>query len=84
MARIPQLDGLRALAILMVYAGHAFHIPLLWTGVDLFFVLSGYLITGILLRLKDQPVTAGYFAPFYKRRARRILPSYFIFLSCRG
>jgi peptidoglycan/LPS O-acetylase OafA/YrhL len=83
-ARIPQLDGLRALAILMVFAGHAFHIPLLWTGVDLFFVLSGYLITGILLRLKEQPAAAKYFAPFYKRRARRILPPYFVFLIAAG
>jgi peptidoglycan/LPS O-acetylase OafA/YrhL len=78
MRHIPQLDGLRAVAILMVFATHAAHVPLLWTGVDLFFVLSGYLITGILLRLKQQ--AAGFFAPFYLRRARRILPPYFIFL----
>jgi peptidoglycan/LPS O-acetylase OafA/YrhL len=83
MRRIPQLDGLRALAILMVFAAHAFHIPLLWTGVDLFFVLSGYLITGILLRLKEQP-SAGYFAPFYQRRALRILPPYLLFLAAAG
>jgi peptidoglycan/LPS O-acetylase OafA/YrhL len=76
---IPQLDGLRAAAVLMVFATHAGHAPLLWVGVDLFFVLSGYLITGILLRLKQQP-TAGYFLPFYLRRARRILPPYFLFL----
>jgi len=43
--RIPQIDGLRAIAILMVFAGHAFGTPLSWMGVDLFFVLSGYLIT---------------------------------------
>jgi len=68
----------------MVFTGHAFRIPLLWTGVDLFFVLSGYLITGILLRLKEQPERTGYFAPFYVRRARRILPPYLLFLVVAG
>jgi peptidoglycan/LPS O-acetylase OafA/YrhL len=77
---IPQLDGLRAVAILMVFATHAAYAPLLWAGVDLFFVLSGYLITGILLRLKQRHAGYGYFLPFYLRRARRILPPYFIFL----
>jgi peptidoglycan/LPS O-acetylase OafA/YrhL len=81
MGRIPQIDGLRAVAILMVFTTHALHIPLLWMGVDLFFVLSGYLITGILLRLKDQCVAGGaYWKPFYFRRVRRILPPYLGFL----
>jgi peptidoglycan/LPS O-acetylase OafA/YrhL len=81
MGRIPQIDGLRAVAILMVFTTHALHIPLLWMGVDLFFVLSGYLITGILLRLKDQRGTGGnYWKPFYFRRVRRILPPYLGFL----
>ncbi len=81
MQRIPQIDGLRAIAILMVFASHALHIPLLWTGVDLFFVLSGYLITGILLRLKEQRPTGGdYWKPFYFRRIRRIIPPYLGFL----
>lgn len=44
--RIPQIDGLRAIAILMVFAAHAFGVPLWWMGVDLFFVLSGYLTPG--------------------------------------
>jgi len=65
----------------MVFAAHAFGIPLLWMGVDLFFVLSGYLITGILLRLKDSRATGGnYWSSFYSRRARRILPAYVLFL----
>jgi peptidoglycan/LPS O-acetylase OafA/YrhL len=53
--------------------------------VDLFFVLSGYLITKILLRLKEQSQQAtgsSYWAAFYLRRAQRILPAYLIFLVC--
>jgi Predicted acyltransferases len=80
MQRIPQLDGLRGVAILMVFATHALSIPGMWMGVDLFFVLSGYLITGILLRLKEHFETGGYWRPFYLRRAKRILPPFIGFL----
>lgn len=81
MRRIPQLDGLRAIAILMVFSTHALGIPLLWMGVDLFFVISGYLITGILLRLKEQRTgEGGYWKPFYLRRVQRIIPPYLGFL----
>ena len=80
--RIPQVDGLRAVAILMVFAAHAFGIRLFWMGVDLFFVLSGFLITGILLRLKENRGTGkSYWASFYLRRIRRILPPYIAFLA---
>ena len=47
--RIVQLDGLRGIAVLMVFFSHSFRSQLLWSGVDLFFVLSGFLITSILL-----------------------------------
>ena len=81
MSRIPQLDGLRAAAIMMVFSAHALDIPLLWTGVDLFFVISGYLITGILLRLKERrSANDEYWKPFYWRRFRRIIPAYAGFL----
>ena len=50
--RITQLDCLRGCAILAVLLSHAFNIRMLWIGVDLFFVLSGFLITGILVDLK--------------------------------
>src|SRR5579859_1686199 len=78
--RIVQLDGLRALAVLMVFLGHAFRSQLLWTGVDLFFILSGFLITGILLQQRGKRFWSGYLASFYERRARRILPAYLLFL----
>jgi peptidoglycan/LPS O-acetylase OafA/YrhL len=75
--RIVQLDGLRAIAVMAVFAQHALRAPL-WMGVDLFFVLSGFLITGILLERKARG--QSYFSYFYARRARRILPPYVLLL----
>lgn len=74
--RIPQLDGLRAVAILSVFLNHTLRIPLTWVGVDIFFVLSGFLITGILLKRKISG--GGYFSYFYRRRIFRILPPYIL------
>lgn len=73
---IPELDGLRGLAVSLVLLFHL-QVPLFgigWCGVDLFFVLSGYLITTILLATKDSP---GFFKNFYARRVLRIFPLYF-------
>ena len=79
--RILQLDGLRGVAILLVLCYHCFDYGFLypvfelgWTGVDLFFVLSGFLITGILFDTKGQK---GYYRTFITRRALRILPLYY-------
>jgi peptidoglycan/LPS O-acetylase OafA/YrhL len=85
--RIPQLDAVRGLAILVVMFHNIspkyplFHSDKLfsdgWMGVDLFFVLSGLLITGILLDTKQ---SAGYFKNFYVRRCLRIWPLYYSLL----
>jgi peptidoglycan/LPS O-acetylase OafA/YrhL len=89
--RIPELDGLRGLAILLVLVFHyisqegltpshslASYLQRLvvmgWTGVDLFFVLSGFLIGGILMDVRASPT---YYQTFYIRRLFRIIPIYY-------
>jgi peptidoglycan/LPS O-acetylase OafA/YrhL len=87
--RIPELDGLRAIAVTMVVLWHYVGIPAgndSWlflffrlgrSGVDLFFVLSGFLITSILIESRGR---SDYYASFYLRRALRILPLYAVML----
>jgi peptidoglycan/LPS O-acetylase OafA/YrhL len=81
MKRIAQLDSVRGLAVLLVLLHNtdkSHSTGLLaqygWMGVDLFFVLSGFLITGILL---DSKAHQGYFRNFYARRCLRIWPLYY-------
>lgn len=73
----PHLDGLRALAVYLVVAFHAgidgFRGGFI--GVDVFFVLSGYLVTGLLVRDLGRPQGRIDLARFYSRRARRLLPA---------
>lgn len=76
------IDGLRAWAVLSTVGFHAF--PTVWpggfTGVDIFFVISGFLITGLLL---DAPGTGwSRLAAFYQRRIRRIFPAVTLVLAC--
>ncbi len=75
------IDGLRAIAVLMVVAFHAFPaaMPGGFIGVDVFFVISGYLITGIILR----ELRSEDFSPisFYARRIRRIFPALIVVLA---
>ena len=94
--RIPELDGLRGLAILLVVFYHYVFsslkpeddslpakfihavFPLSWSGVDLFFVLSGFLIGGILMDYRNRE---HYYKTFYIRRICRIFPLYFLWLA---
>src|ERR1700737_83825 len=88
----PALDGLRGVAILAVMLFHGFlglkwdrpltaklvALPQMgWLGVDIFFVLSGFLITGILLDTRD---SSAHFRNFYMRRFLRIIPVYYLLL----
>src|SRR5271163_2236532 len=66
------IDGLRALAILLVIGYHYFGLPGGYVGVDVFFVISGYLISGMLL--DDLEGSRLSLLDFYARRVRRILP----------
>ena len=89
---IPALDGLRGLAIALVLLTHLFQLSPVSKldriavklvdagrhGVDLFFVLSGFLITGILLDSRSKP---GYFLNFFGRRTLRIFPLYYCSLT---
>ncbi len=69
--RNKSLDGLRGLAVLMVLLYHHAVLNMGWTGVDLFFVLSGYLITTILRRTRDDKC---FWGEFWSKRVTRILP----------
>lgn len=90
---VPALDGVRGAAVLLVIVYHfanSFYVigftnPLFsalrvgWLGVDVFFALSGFLITGILLDTKTSP---NYFKSFYVRRILRIFPLYYGAIAC--
>lgn len=90
--REPRLDGVRGIAVIMVMQLHILAVGFVderlswlravsnfgWTGVDLFFVLSGFLITGILVRSRENP--EHYFRNFYMRRSLRIFPLYYAYL----
>ncbi len=78
---IKNLDVLRGIAILFVVSYHYFYsyrfFSFGWMGVDLFFVLSGFLITRILWQTRFSP---NYFKNFYAKRVLRILPLYYLYL----
>lgn len=78
--KIRGLDGLRGIAFLLVFGLHTGYIRFGWMGVQLFFVISGFLITDILLRMKETLTPGGYFLKFYARRFLRIFPLYYFFL----
>lgn len=74
----PDIDGLRAIAVLAVIAFHASSrlLPGGFIGVDVFFVLSGFLITGLIVKALDKGTFS--FTTFYTRRIKRILPVYIV------
>ena len=76
----PDIDGLRAWAVLSVFFFHLQPslLPGGFLGVDIFFVISGYLITGIILREHHQGIFS--FSHFYARRVKRIFPALFVVL----
>lgn len=94
MDRIPSLDGLRALSIFLVLALHSLqrlgfthNVPWFWagifnggTGVFIFFVISGYLITSLLLREHEKRGSISL-RGFYFRRAMRILPPVYFYVG---
>ena len=91
-SHLPAVDGVRGVAILLVMLTHTWQMPKVswpdrcvsflvsigWSGVELFFVLSGFLITGILL---DSKGGRHYFRNFYLRRILRIFPLYYAMLA---
>ena len=97
-ARIPALDGLRGIACLMIFIGHFVHqrdhvshtvpafwiraVSQYWSGVDLFFVLSGFVIFLSLARLRERLATPGVVRSYLVSRAFRILPVYFLLIMC--
>ncbi len=72
--RILQIQGLRALAVLLVTIFHARLVPGGFIGVDIFYVISGYLITGLILREIENTGTLNL-QNFYQRRIKRLLPT---------
>src|SRR6266581_1180198 len=96
--RLPELDAVRGLAIVLVLLWHYVACQLedqpgtalnlirqalgiCWSGVDLFFVLSGFLIGGILIENRE---SQNYFRIFYLRRVCRIFPLYYCWLAIAG
>jgi peptidoglycan/LPS O-acetylase OafA/YrhL len=80
---IPSLDGVRAIAVLIVFIGHGTTVPLMWpgnVGVTIFFFLSGFLITTLLRREWNKTGSISL-SKFYLRRVLRILPPAYITIS---
>jgi peptidoglycan/LPS O-acetylase OafA/YrhL len=80
----PELNSLRAISVLMVVASHwsPIEIPYLWYGVQIFFGISGFLITSILIGAFDtEKKFTRVYVNFFIRRSLRIFPLYFLFVT---
>jgi peptidoglycan/LPS O-acetylase OafA/YrhL len=82
---LPGLDGMRALAVIavMVYHANSSWLSGGFLGVEMFFVISGYLITLLIIAERERSYTVSL-VDFWKRRARRLLPPLFVLLLRRG
>jgi len=79
--RFDAVDSLRAIAMIMVIAQHADLFPFGWLGVQLFFVISGFVVTISVLEQPDQGATAWHrLRDFYRRRIARIMPCYYVYV----
>jgi peptidoglycan/LPS O-acetylase OafA/YrhL len=82
---IPGIDGLRGIAVLLVIFHHSpfsfLHLSFGWIGVQVFFVLSGFLITSILLKEKEEHSFTSFIKRFYIKRSLRIFPAYYFYLA---
>ena len=83
LGHVPALNGIRGVAILAVIAYHFFGLPGGFFGVDVFFVLSGFLITTLLLEEYSRESRISL-PNFYARRARRLMPALFALLFLTG
>jgi peptidoglycan/LPS O-acetylase OafA/YrhL len=79
--RIHNLDSLRAVAVLLVMVFHYRLLAVGWIGVWIFFVISGFLISRILLDYKTRYGLGDYLGLFYLRRALRIFPIYYLYIG---
>jgi peptidoglycan/LPS O-acetylase OafA/YrhL len=78
------LDGLRGIAVLMIIFTHLNLLGFAWVSMQLFFVLSGFLITRILIRDTERLTLSDYLKGFYLRRVLRILPAIYLYLLVLG
>ena len=78
----PEIDGLRALAVIAVIVNHfnKDFLPSGYLGVDIFFVISGYVITASLSSKKRKKSFIHFIYDFYSRRLRRLVPALFVFV----
>ena len=81
----PEIDGLRALAVVAVILYHVDHawLPSGYLGVDIFFVISGFVITASLFSRKHE-TASDFLLGFYSRRVKRILPALIVFVLVAG